>query len=94
MVTLLDMQQLMGNLNHVSQMAPFLSTFRFNLNKTLASCIVSEPVRLSDDTLQELNVWRNFLMDGREWWPICHPLASMAEHTCYVVGLQYYLLVE
>ncbi len=27
MVTLLDMQQLMGNLNHVSQMALFLSTF-------------------------------------------------------------------
>jgi hypothetical protein len=73
MVTLLDMQQLMGNLNHVSQMAPFLSTFRFNLNKTLASCIVSEPVRLSDDTLNELTVWRNFLMDKREWWPICRP---------------------
>jgi hypothetical protein len=48
-VTLLDMQQLMGNLNHVSQMAPFLSTFRFNLNRTLATCISSEPVRLSDE---------------------------------------------
>jgi hypothetical protein len=69
----LDMQQLMGNLNHVSQMAPFLSTFRFNFNRTLATCISSEPVRLSDETLQELNIWRNFLMDEREWWPIYCP---------------------
>jgi hypothetical protein len=70
-VTLLDMQQLMGNLNHVAQMAPFLSNFRFNLNKTLACCISAEPVLLSDEALQELNVWRNFLLDDRGWWPIC-----------------------
>jgi hypothetical protein len=72
-VFLLDMQQLMGNLNHVAQMAPFLSFFRFNLNKTLASCNTSEPVMLPDEALQELNVWKNFLLDEQNWWPICRP---------------------
>jgi hypothetical protein len=74
-VSLLDMQQLMGNLNHVGQMSPFLLSFRFNLNKTLAACSnVVDPVSLSDATLQELNVWRNFLLDSEKWYPICNPL--------------------
>jgi hypothetical protein len=72
--TLLDMQQLMGNLNHVGQMSPFLWNFRFNLNKTLAACNNAlEPVLLTDATLQELNVWRNFLLDSEKWSPISHP---------------------
>jgi hypothetical protein len=75
-VSLLDMQQLMGNLNHVAQMAPFLANFRFNLNKTLASCIKTEPVILSDETLQELVVWKNFLLDEIQFWPICRPQQS------------------
>jgi hypothetical protein len=72
--TLLEMQQLMGNLNHVGQMSPFLWNFRFKPNKTLAACNnVLEPVLLSDATLQELNVWRNFLLDSEKWSPISHP---------------------
>ncbi len=63
----------MGKLNHVAQMAPFLSLFRFNLNKTLASCNALEPVLLPDEALQELNVWKNFLLDENTWWPICRP---------------------
>jgi hypothetical protein len=73
-VTLLDMQKLMGNLNHVGQMCPFLCNFRFNLNKTLAACnVMPEPVTVPDPAFQELNVWRNFLLDEEEWVPICHP---------------------
>jgi hypothetical protein len=73
MASLLDMQQLIGNLNHISQMAPFLSNFHFNLNKTLALCISSEPVIMPDEALQEPNIWRNFLWDEQKWWLICHP---------------------
>jgi hypothetical protein len=32
-----------------------------------------EPVLLSDETLQELVVWKNFLLDDRQFWPICRP---------------------
>jgi hypothetical protein len=41
-VSLLDMQTLLGNLNHIGQMCPFLLNFRFNLNRSLANCSVTE----------------------------------------------------
>jgi hypothetical protein len=33
----------------------------------------SEPLVIPDAALQELNVWRNFLLDKTEWNLICHP---------------------
>jgi hypothetical protein len=73
-LSLLDMQTLMGNLNHVSQMLPFLSNFRFNLNKCLASfSSVPGSLPLPHDARNELKVWKNFLLDKLAWFPICQP---------------------
>ncbi len=43
-VTLKEMLNLMGCLNHVAQMCPFLLCFRFNLNKILAKLSISGSV--------------------------------------------------
>jgi hypothetical protein len=76
LVSLLEMQQLMGNLNHIGQMCPFLLNFRFNLNKSLALFVnESEKITLSEAAGQELNVWKNFLLSEEKWFPICHPVS-------------------
>jgi hypothetical protein len=68
------MQTLLGNLNHVGQMCPFLLNFRFNLNKSLANCSVTEELVLPDATLHELKIWKKFLLKDQEWCPIAHPV--------------------
>jgi hypothetical protein len=74
--TLKEMQNLMGCLNHVAQMCPFLLCFRFNLNKILASLSIPGPVEetISSEAKQELFVWFNFLNDNENWFPICPPV--------------------
>jgi hypothetical protein len=73
-VCILDMQKLMGNLNHVSQMCPFLLNFKFNLNKSLSAFKSdSDLIKLNTNATEELSVWKGFLMDENKWYPICHP---------------------
>jgi hypothetical protein len=73
-VCILDMQKLMGNLNHVSQLCPFLLNFKFNLNKTLSTFKSdSDLVELSLNAKKEMAVWKGFLLDENKWYPICHP---------------------
>jgi hypothetical protein len=76
--TLKEMQNLMGCLNHVAQMCPFLLVFRFNLNKILARLSIPgstvEPI--TQEAIQELFVWFNFLNDNDNWFPICPPVCD------------------
>jgi hypothetical protein len=73
-----DIQKLMGRLNHVSQMAPFLNGFRHNLNEELKKAGASHPhkIKLSNESQRELSVWSNFLSDKNPWLPIPHPRES------------------
>ena len=62
-VTLLDMQMLMGNLNNVSLMCPFLNGFRRNLNNCLSAGAINEFITVSSNAKRDLLVWAGFLLD-------------------------------
>jgi hypothetical protein len=71
--SLKDMQVLMGRLNDVSMMCPFLKTFKGELNSALAKAH-QEPDRrthLGIQAKRDLYVWLGFLLDPKEWRPIC-----------------------
>ena len=73
-----QLQKLMGRLNHVSQMCPFLNGFRDPLNKDLSRAISAEPkaIIMSIQAKKDLHVWANFLLKKNEWTPIAHPRSS------------------
>ncbi len=75
-VSLSDMQTLMGCLNHVAQMCPFMNNFRYYLNKLLATLIngSTQKLPLNAESKNDLKVWYNFLQDQKNWIPICHPV--------------------
>lgn len=77
-VDLKEMQCLMGCLNHVAQMCPFLNCFKFNLNQTLTSLYVKDSLSMSltNDAKKELSVWAACIADSSNWLPICHPAES------------------
>ncbi len=54
-ICLLEMRQLMGSLNHIGQMCPFLLNFRFNLNLVQALCNKNPQVTLPDEALKGLS---------------------------------------
>ena len=65
-VTLLEMQKLMGNLNNVSLMCPFLNGFRRNLNDCLSAGALNDCIVVSSNAKRDLLVWAGFLLD-----PVC-----------------------
>jgi hypothetical protein len=69
-VSLMQMQSLLGRLNDFLQMCPFLKAFKHNLNETLSKCIQQNDVILSADAVYELSVWKNCIVDNRNWFPI------------------------
>ncbi len=74
-VSLFDLQNLIGCLNHITQMCQFFLCFRFNILKCLKT-LENDPVRLITLTapaVSEMTVWWNFLNDPDPWIPICHP---------------------
>jgi len=74
-VNLLTVQSLMGKLNDIGVMCPFLKVFRHELNIELSKRI-QEPLKLSNmtrATKRELLVWTGFLMDENVWIPINPP---------------------
>jgi hypothetical protein len=75
-VSLSDLQTLMGCLNHVAQMCPFMNNFRYHLNKLLATLINGSTLKLplSTESKNDLQVWYNFLQYQKNWIPICHPV--------------------
>ncbi len=73
-VPLKEMQSLMGRLNHVSQMCPFLNSFKHPLNIMLAESLNNGSARWSDEAIRDLKVWAGFLSDVKNRLPIPHPL--------------------
>ena len=73
-VSLKEMQKLMGRLNHVSQMCPFLNGFRHCLNSDLAKATTQhpKPIILSVFSKKDLQVWSNFLTDPTKRIPLAH----------------------
>jgi hypothetical protein len=70
-----QLQKLLGRLNHISQMCPFLNGFRDPLNKDLAKATAAAPknIIMSVQSKKDLNVWANFLQQNTNWMPIAHP---------------------
>jgi hypothetical protein len=66
-----SMQSLMGRLNNVSIMCPFLNGFKKPLNETLGHLQRSGgQVPLTDQGKRDLLVWAGFLLDTEKWNPI------------------------
>ena len=72
-VTLLEMQKLMGNLNNVSLMCPFLNGFRRNLNDCLSAGAINDCIFVTSNAKSDLLIWAGFLLDtvGENSIPSC-----------------------
>ena len=72
-VTLLEMQKLMGNLNNVSLMCPFLNGFRRNLNDCLSAGAINDCIFVTSNAKNDLLIWAGFLLDtvGENSIPSC-----------------------
>ena len=81
--SLTNTQELMGCLNHVAQMNPFLSMFRFCLNKHLAKMISQKcsSTDLDQNAIDELRTWHGFFEDTTQWVPIAHPVSHPPQCT-------------
>jgi hypothetical protein len=72
-IELLPMQKLMGRLNDVSLMCPFLNGFKRPLNDILGSLQSGAlSAELTQQAKRDLLVWAGFLTDDEKWAPICH----------------------
>jgi hypothetical protein len=69
-----QLQCLMGKLNHVAQMSPFLNCFKHPLNMDLAECIKKGWVVLTNQSVDDLRVWSAVLQDMEVGLPICPPM--------------------
>ena len=81
-LNLKDHQILMGRLNDITQMCPFLKGFKQPLNKILSLLESKKFIRLSHEAKKDLLIWKNFLLDPDVWLPICPrytnvPIASL-----------------
>lgn len=71
-MSLLQMQKLMGRLNDVSLMCPFLNGFKRPLNDLLGLLQrTGIPTPLSAQAKEDLFVWVGFLSDPEKWNHIC-----------------------
>jgi hypothetical protein len=68
-----EFQSLMGRLNYIATMCPFMNIFKFNLNQILAKLTRNQPASLDTKSRQDLQVWGNFLTYPTRWLPICPP---------------------
>jgi len=84
-LSLIDMQRLIGILNDLGQMLPFLRGFRFHLNKFLAFLTVEDtgPSPLPRKAAKELKVWAMAASSAAMGLPIPHrqPNPSLAALT-------------
>jgi len=72
-LVLKQFQELMGRLNDVGQMCPFLQGFKSNLNDVLSKLHNLPNVKLTHESKNELFVWANFINDCTEWQHIAEP---------------------
>jgi hypothetical protein len=85
-VSLDEMQSLLGRLNFVCMMCPFLKAFRFNMNKELASRILDPSLcsELCTEAKTDLLIHDKFLAD-MAWYPIARePIAAPPSAVCFV----------
>jgi len=76
-LNLLDFQKMMGSINNVSIMFPFLQGFKFNLNCTLSALLNSNQfVYLSIQARNDLNICYNIVKNLVNWNPIPHPACA------------------
>jgi hypothetical protein len=69
--SLLEMQKLMGRLNDICLMCPFLNGFKRSLNDDLGELQRTQgKIRLSDQSKSDLMIWAGFLSDEEKWCPI------------------------
>jgi hypothetical protein len=78
----LQMQSITGRLNFISSMCPFLNTFKFNLNKALATAITNGSTPVDKPMKKDLKIQLNFLTCQERWIPILNeksepPLACL-----------------
>jgi hypothetical protein len=69
--TLLQLQSLLGRLNVISIMCPFMTIFKPNLNKLLTTLLKGYQTRLTKKAAEDLKVWKNLLSHPCQWIPIC-----------------------
>jgi hypothetical protein len=78
--TLKEWQKLMGRLNDISQMCPFLKSFRQPINRCVvnipSNAAPSTPVVISAEAKKDLQVWANYLCCEFKWLPISRELSS------------------
>ncbi len=67
----LQLQSLLGRLNFISTMCPFLSTFKYNLNTCLANTLKGFKAYNNEKVKRDLKVWENFLVHPETWIPVC-----------------------
>jgi hypothetical protein len=90
-VTLDDMQSLMGRLNFLCMMCPFLKSFRFNLNKELSMRLDCNTLcdAMSEKAVNDMMIHARVLEAG--WLPIARettaPPPSATEFTSDAAGL-------
>jgi hypothetical protein len=91
-VTLNDMQSLMGKMNFLCMMCPFLKSFRFNLNRELSRRLENDSLcaAIEKEAKAELMVHARILEKGG-WLPIARDLSapppSAVEFTSDAAGL-------
>jgi hypothetical protein len=66
-------QKLMGRLNDIGQMSPFMKGFKSNLNETLSNLHNYSNVKLSYKARNDLYIWSSFVNDCNMWQPIAAP---------------------
>ena len=92
-VDLLSMQKLVGRLNDVSMMCPFLSGFKRPILDDLCNLHEKSPVKqkISSDSKRDLLVWAGALIKPNMWLPIprepCAPPISFKSFISDAAGL-------
>ncbi len=72
-----DWQRLVGRLNDISQLCPFLRIFKPSINEVMAGVPTDSlkdlPLEVSAQAKRDLLVWAGFLWSEFKWMPIAHP---------------------
>jgi hypothetical protein len=86
-VTLDELQSLLGRLNFVCMMCPFLKAFRYNMNKELAKRILDPSLcsKLSENAKNDLLLHERFLSD-KDWCPIAKEPTGPPPSAVYFVS--------
>jgi hypothetical protein len=66
-----EIQSLMGRLNVISIMCPFMNIFKFNLNSLLAELLSEKHPSITTKIRNDLKIWQNFIWQPSPWIPIC-----------------------